>query len=160
MLSTPGWSYFPSTHQFQMLTRFVEFFFSFFVFLAFCLFVCFVFNVAKPRMMFDNCRKSKFVSGSLLLLLPLVILRKYIIDLFQQNVWYYMLDNKNNCPMNDSMKLCILDLLSCELALFSIVPYSLFYTFYVHFNNVNVIQSFSELLTLILWFKYWNMTNC
>lgn len=27
--------------------------------------------------------------------------------------------------MNDSMKLCILDLLSCELALFSIVTYPL-----------------------------------
>lgn len=91
------------------------------------------FNVAKTQMMFDNYRKSKFVSGSLLLLLPLVILRKYIIDFFQQNVWYYyMLDTKNNCPMDDSMKLCILDLLSCELALFSIVTYLLFYTFYVH----------------------------
>lgn len=43
-----------------------------------------------------------------------------------------MLDTKNNCPMDDSMKLCILDLLSCELALFSIVTYLLFYTFYVH----------------------------
>lgn len=46
-----------------------------------------------------------------------------------------MLDDKNNCPMNDSMKLCILDLLSCELALFSIITFSLlFYTVHVHFK--------------------------
>lgn len=80
-------------------------------------------------------KKCKLFSGSLLLLLPLVILTKHIIEFFQQNVWYYyMLDDKNNCPMNDSMKLCILDLLSCELALFSIITYSLFYTVHVHFK--------------------------
>lgn len=63
-----------------------------------------------------------------------------------------MLDNKNNCPMNDSMKLCILDLLSCELALFSIVTYCFILSMFIS-NNVNGIQSFSELFTLI-WFKY------
>lgn len=89
-------------------------------------------------MMFDNCRKSKLFSGSLLLLLPLVILIKYITEFFQQNVYCYMLDNKNNCPMNDSMKLCILDLLSCELALFSIVILCFILSMFIS-NNAHVI---------------------
>lgn len=127
MLSTLVDHQFPSTYLkvYQMLTRFLKPPPPY----------LFIFYVGNTRMMFGNCRKSKCVSGSLLLLLPLVIPRKYIIDFFQQNVYYYMLDNKNNCPVNDSMKLCILDLLSCELALFSMVTYYLlFYTFYVHFK--------------------------
>lgn len=126
-LSTRSWSYCPSTclPVYQMLPRFLEPFFFL------------IFYVTETWMMFDNCRKKcKLFSGSLLLLLPLVILTKHIIEFFQQNVWYYyMLDDKNNCPMNDSMKLCILDLLSCELALFSIIIFSLlFYTVHVHFK--------------------------
>lgn len=49
-----------------------------------------------------------------------------------------MLDNKNNCPMNDSMKLCILDLLSCELALFSIVILCFILSMFIS-NNAHVI---------------------
>lgn len=41
--------------------------------------------------------------------------------------------------MNDSMKLCILDLLSCELALFSsFLIFWSFYNFHTHFLDVLV----------------------
>lgn len=70
-------------------------------------------------------QKCKLHSGSLLLLLPLMILTHKKFPSKNIIHYYYTLDDKNNCSMNDSMKLCILDLLSCELALFSIVTYSL-----------------------------------